>query len=87
MGNSLRKKPTFAVGRQNDLVKAVLETGKPTVVLLINSGPLSINYIAENVSFPDLDMKKVVEPGVFDVMVGTSSVKYEMIKPEVVRGS
>jgi len=37
------------VGRQNDLVKAVLETGKPTVVLLINSGPLSINYIAENV--------------------------------------
>ena len=37
------------VGRQNDLVKAVLETGKPVVVLLINSGPLSINYIAENV--------------------------------------
>jgi beta-glucosidase len=37
------------VGRQNDLVKAVLKTGKPTVVLLINSGPLSINYIAENV--------------------------------------
>ncbi|HSD45420.1 MAG TPA: glycoside hydrolase family 3 N-terminal domain-containing protein [Pyrinomonadaceae bacterium] len=37
------------VGRQNDLVKAVLETGKPTIVLLINSGPLSINYIAENV--------------------------------------
>jgi beta-glucosidase len=37
------------VGRQNDLVKAVLSTGKPTIVLLINSGPLSINYIAENV--------------------------------------
>jgi len=37
------------VGRQNDLVKAVLATGKPTVVFLINSGPLSINYIAENV--------------------------------------
>jgi beta-glucosidase len=37
------------VGRQNDLVKAILETGKPTIVLLINSGPLSINYIAENV--------------------------------------
>lgn len=35
------------VGRQNDLVKAVLETGKPTIVMLINSGPLSINYIAE----------------------------------------
>jgi len=37
------------VGRQDDLVKAVLATGKPTVVMLINSGPLSINYIAENV--------------------------------------
>jgi beta-glucosidase len=35
------------VGRQNDLVKAVLETGKPTIVFLINSGPLSVNYIAE----------------------------------------
>jgi len=37
------------VGRQNDLVRAVLETGKPTIVLLINSGPLAINYIAEKV--------------------------------------
>ncbi len=37
------------VGRQNDLVKAVVETGKPVVVLLIHSAPLSINYIAENV--------------------------------------
>jgi beta-glucosidase len=37
------------VGPQNELVKAVLATGKPTVVMLINSGPLSINFIAENV--------------------------------------
>ncbi len=37
------------VGRQNDLVRAVLETGKPTIVFLINSGPLAINYVAENV--------------------------------------
>ncbi len=37
------------VGRQDDLVKAVMATGKPVVVMLINSGPLSINYIAENV--------------------------------------
>src|SRR5262249_5162734 len=37
------------VGRQNDLVKAVLETGKPAIVFLINSGPLAINYIAEKV--------------------------------------
>ena len=37
------------VGRQNDLVKAVLATGKPTVVFMINSGPLAVNYVAENV--------------------------------------
>ncbi|MCA1618098.1 MAG: glycoside hydrolase family 3 C-terminal domain-containing protein [Acidobacteria bacterium] len=37
------------VGRQDDLVRAVLATGRPTVVLLINSGPLSVNYIAERV--------------------------------------
>ena len=36
-------------GAQNDLVKAVVETGKPTVVLLLNGRPLSINYIAEHV--------------------------------------
>ena len=36
-------------GRQNDLVKAVLATGKPVTVLLINGRPLTINYIAEHV--------------------------------------
>lgn len=37
------------VGRQNELVKAILATGKPTVVFLTNSGPLAIGYVAENV--------------------------------------
>ena len=37
------------VGRQNDLVKSILATGKPTIVFLVNSGPLAISYIAENV--------------------------------------
>ena len=37
------------VGKQDELAKAVVATGKPTVVILINSGPLSINYIAESV--------------------------------------
>ena len=37
------------LGAQNDLVKAVVETGTPTVVILINGRPLSINYIAEKV--------------------------------------
>jgi beta-glucosidase len=37
------------LGAQNDLVQAVVETGTPTVVFLINGRPLSINYIAEHV--------------------------------------
>ncbi|MGH9510971.1 MAG: CIA30 family protein [Terriglobales bacterium] len=37
------------LGAQNDLVKAVVETGTPTVVFLLNGRPLSINYIAEQV--------------------------------------
>ena len=37
------------LGAQNSLVQAVVETGTPTVVLLINGRPLSINYIAERV--------------------------------------
>ena len=36
------------LGAQNDLVKAVVETGKPVVVLLINGRALSVNYIAEH---------------------------------------
>ena len=37
------------LGAQNELVQAVVETGTPTVVLLLNGRPLSINYIAQNV--------------------------------------
>ena len=37
------------LGAQNELVKAIVETGTPTVVLLINGRPLSVNYIAEKV--------------------------------------
>jgi beta-glucosidase len=36
------------VGQQNDLARAVLALGKPTVVVLLNGRPLSINYLAEN---------------------------------------
>jgi beta-glucosidase len=36
-------------GMQLDLVKAVVATGTPTVVVLINGRPLSIPWIAENV--------------------------------------
>jgi beta-glucosidase len=37
------------LGAQDDLVKAVVATGTPTVVILNNGRPLSINYIAQNV--------------------------------------
>ncbi len=37
------------VGRQDDLVKAIVDTGKPTIVVLIAGRPTSIRYIAANV--------------------------------------
>jgi beta-glucosidase len=37
------------LGRQEELVKAMLATGKRVVVFLYNGRPLSINYLAENV--------------------------------------
>jgi beta-glucosidase len=37
------------VGRQDDLVKAVVATGKPTIVVLIAGRPASIRYIAAHV--------------------------------------
>lgn len=37
------------LGNQDDLVKAILGTGKPVVVFLQHGRPNSINYVAENV--------------------------------------
>jgi len=37
------------IGRQEELVKAMLATGKPVVVLLYHGRPNSINYLVENV--------------------------------------
>ncbi len=37
------------VGEQGELVRAVVETGVPTVAVLIHGRPLSVNYIAGNV--------------------------------------
>jgi beta-glucosidase len=36
-------------GRQEDLVRAMVETGKPVIVFLFNGRPLSFNFIARNV--------------------------------------
>ncbi|HEX7573906.1 MAG TPA: glycoside hydrolase family 3 N-terminal domain-containing protein, partial [Bacteroidota bacterium] len=37
------------LGRQNELAKAMVETGKPVVVLLFNGRPNSITYVQEHV--------------------------------------
>ena len=37
------------VGQQNELVQAMLGTGKPVIAFLFNGRPLAINYVAENV--------------------------------------
>jgi beta-glucosidase len=37
------------LGNQDDLVKAILATGKPTIAFLQHGRPNSINYVAENV--------------------------------------
>ncbi len=37
------------LGAQDQLIRAVVETGVPTIVLLINGRPLSINYAASHV--------------------------------------
>ncbi|MGO9336096.1 MAG: glycoside hydrolase family 3 N-terminal domain-containing protein [Terracidiphilus sp.] len=37
------------IGRQDELVKAMVALGKPVIVFLFNGRPLSINYVAENV--------------------------------------
>ncbi len=37
------------LGRQDELVKAMLETGKPVIVFLFNGAPLAINQVAQNV--------------------------------------
>lgn len=36
------------LGQQNDLARAIFTLNKPTVVLLLNGRPLSVNYLAEN---------------------------------------
>ena len=37
------------VGQQEELVRAIVETGTPTVVVLVHGRPLSVHYIAESV--------------------------------------
>jgi beta-glucosidase len=36
------------VGRQHELARAILATGKPVIVLLFNGGPLAVTYLKEH---------------------------------------
>ena len=36
------------IGRQEELAKAMIATGKPVIVLLFNGAPLSVNYLSLN---------------------------------------
>ena len=49
VGESRSRTSLNLPGRQLDLVKALVASGTPTVVVLINGRPLSINWIARNV--------------------------------------
>ena len=47
--NHLGDRPSLdLVGQQEDLARAILALGKPTVVVLLNGRPLAVNYLAEN---------------------------------------
>jgi beta-glucosidase len=48
--NHLGDRPSLdLVGRQEELVRAMISTGKPVVVFLFNGRPLSINYLSREV--------------------------------------
>lgn len=48
-GEGIDRSSLDLFGVQNELVKAIHETGKPVIVVLMNGRPLTINYIAENI--------------------------------------
>ncbi len=60
------------IGQQNELVKEILKTGKPVVVLLLNGRPLTINYLAENVPaiLEGWYLGQETGPAVADVLFG-----------------
>jgi beta-glucosidase len=60
------------IGQQNELVKAILATGKPTIVFLINGRPLSAAYVYENVPavFEGWYLGQATGTAVADVLFG-----------------
>lgn len=62
-------------GRQDDLVKAIVATGTPTIVLLIGGRPLSINWIAAHVPaiLEGWYLGQATGPAVADVLFGDAN--------------
>jgi beta-glucosidase len=50
VGESASRTSLDLPGRQLELIKAVYAAGKPTVVVLVNGRPISINWIDKNIS-------------------------------------
>jgi beta-glucosidase len=60
-----------------DFKRISLDAGESKTVVFV--------ITPDKLSFLDLNMKNVVEPGWFDIMVGMSSVKFETAKLEVTK--
>ena len=60
------------VGRQEELVKAMVATGKPVIAFLFNGRPLSINYVSQNVPviFECWYLGQETGPAVAEVLFG-----------------
>jgi beta-glucosidase len=63
------------VGRQHELARAILATGKPVAVLLLNGGPLAVNYLAEHAPalIEGWYLGQETGPAVADVLFGQVS--------------
>jgi beta-glucosidase len=49
-GENMDRDDLHLVGRQQDLVEAICKTGKPVILVLVNSRPLDISSLSEKVS-------------------------------------
>jgi fibronectin type III domain protein len=58
-----------------DFVRVTLEPGQTKTVEFV--------ITPDKLQFYDVNMKRVVEPGTFEIMVGPSSIKHQSAKLEV----
>jgi len=70
----------------SSVTRPVLELKDFTRISLSPGESKTVEFVItpDKLSFLDLNMNRIVEPGWFDIMVGTSSINYETAKLEVV---